>query len=174
MKSLKPKNNRNFKPVKIRESLKTINRNILYKFGKIDYTIHTKWAEIVGIFFVQHSEPDKITSIPVFSYTKKETVYEKYLHVNVTPAAAVEFQHFQNKIIEKINTFFGYKAIHGMKINQSLVKKSKFFHRKNLLNNKKVKQKKIEIKNTIEKINDKKLEESLLNLGLSISAEKNK
>ena len=67
MKSLKTKNNRNFKPVKISESLKTINQNILYKFGKIDYIIHTKWPEIVGIFFVQHSEPDRITSIPVFS-----------------------------------------------------------------------------------------------------------
>ena len=49
----------------------------------------------------------KITSIPVFSNTKEETIYEKYLHVNVTPSAAVEFQHFQNKIIEKINSFFG-------------------------------------------------------------------
>ena len=33
-----------------------------------------------------------------------------YLHVNVSPAAAIEFQHFQDKIIEKINSYFGYKA----------------------------------------------------------------
>ena len=32
----------------------------------------------------------------------------------------------------------------------------------------------MEIKNTIEEINDKKLEESLLNLGISISDEENK
>ena len=174
MKPLKPNNNRNFRPVKISESLKTINQNVLYKFGKIDYTIHAKWPEIVGIFFVQHSEPQKITSIPAFSNTKEETIYEKYLHVNVTPSAAVEFQHFQNKIIEKINSFFGYKAIHGIKIHQKLIKKSKLSPKKNIIKNENIKQKKIEIKNTIEEINDKKLEESLLNLGLSISAEKNK
>ena len=174
MKPLKPNSNRNFKPVKINESLKNINQNVLYKFGKIDYTIHVKWPEIVGVFFIQHTEPQKITSIPSLSNINEETIYENYLHVNVTPAAAVEFQHFQNKIIEKINSFFGYEAIHGIKIHQKLIKKSKFLPKKNLIKNKNIQQKKMEIKNTIEEINDKKLEESLLNLGISISDEENK
>ena len=29
------------------------------------------------------------------------------------PAAAVEFQHLKDKITEKINSYFGYKAIKG-------------------------------------------------------------
>ena len=81
MKPLKPNSNRNFKPVKISESLKNINQNVLYKFGKIDYTIHAKWPEIVGAFFTQHSEPQKITSIPALINNNEETVYENYLHV---------------------------------------------------------------------------------------------
>ena len=174
MKPLKPYNHRNFKPVKISESLKTLNQSILYKFGKIDYIIHTKWPEIVGIYFVQHSEPQKIISIPSFSSSNKEKNFEKYLHVNVTPSASVEFQHFQNKITEKINSFFGYKAIHGIKIHQKLIKKIQIASKTKLIKNEDTKQKKIKIKNTIEKINDKKLEESLLNLGLSISNEENK
>ena len=174
MKPFKPNNNRNFKPVKISESLTTINKNILYKFGKIDYIIHAKWPEIVGVFFVQHTEPQKITSIPAFSNTNEETIYEKYLHVNVTPAAAVEFQHFQNKIIEKINSFFGYKVIYGIKIHQKLIKKNKFSTKHKYQKNENIKQKKIEIKNTIEEINDKELEESLINLGLSVNNEENK
>ena len=68
----------------------------------------------------------------------------------------------------------GYKAIHGIKIHQKLIKKSKLSPKKNIIKNENIKQKKIEIKNTIEEINDKKLEESLLNLGLSISNEENK
>ena len=174
MKPLKPNNNRNFKPVKISESLKTINQNVLYKFGKIDYTIHAKWPVIVGAFFVQYSEPQKITSIPAFTNTNKETIYEKYLHVNVSPSAAIEFQHFQNKIIEKINSFFGYKAIHGIKIHQKLIKNNNFSPKKNLQKHPNKEQEKIEIKNTIEEINDKDLEDSLLNLGLSITTNKNK
>ena len=42
--------NRKFIPITIAESLKSVNRNFLYKFGKLDFTIHTKWAEIVGSF----------------------------------------------------------------------------------------------------------------------------
>ena len=42
------------------------------------------------------------------------------------PAAAVEFQHFQDKIIEKINSYFGYKAIKGIKIHQLLVKTNQY------------------------------------------------
>ena len=171
MQSSKLNNNRNFKPVKISESLKNLNQNILYKFGKLDYTIHAKWYEIVGVFFVEHSEPKKIRSIPKFCNESGEIIYEKHLHVNVTPSAAIEFQHFQNKIIEKINSFFGYKAIHAIKIYQKQLKLNKFSSKKNILNNKKMNQKKMQIKNTILNINDKKLEESLINLGLFISNE---
>ena len=76
--------------------------------------------------------------------------------------------------IFRIHSFFGYEAIHGIKIHQKLIKKSKFLPKKNLIKNKNIQQKKMEIKNTIEEINDKKLEESLLNLGISISDEENK
>ena len=111
------KSNRKFKPVKISDSLRGINQKFLYKFGKLDYIIYAKWAEIVGSFFVQHSEPRKISSIPQSTDEKGKTIYGQYLHVNVTPSAAVEFQHFHNKIVEKINSYFGYKAIKGIKIH---------------------------------------------------------
>ena len=163
------KSNRKFKPVKISDSLRGINQKFLYKFGKLDYIIHTKWTEIVGSFFVQHSEPRKISSISQSTNEKGEAIYEKYLHVNVTPSAAVEFQHFQNKILEKINSYFGYKAIKGIKIHQKLVKEENTLNKKNNVNfankDKKIK----EIKKTTPKINDKDLEQSIVNLGLSIT-----
>ena len=169
MTNTQPKKNRTFKTVKIGDSLRKINQKYLYKFGKLDYTIHAKWAEIVGSFFVQHSEPQKISSIPQSTNEVGEIIYEKYLHVNVTPSAAVEFQHFQNKISEKINSYFGYKAIKGIKIHQKFVKGE------NISNNNinlATKDKKIqEIKNITPKINDKDLEQSIVNLGLSITNE---
>ena len=103
-----------------------MNRRFLYKFGKLDYTIHAKWSEIVGSFFVHHSEPQKISSIAKSTNEEVETLYDRFLHVNVSPAAAVEFQHFQDKIIEKINSYFGYKAIKGIKIHQLLVKTDQY------------------------------------------------
>ena len=38
------------------------------------------------------------------------------MHVNVSPAAAVDFQHFKDKITEKINSYFGYKLINEIKL----------------------------------------------------------
>ena len=165
------KSNRKFIPVSIAESLKTINRRFLYKFGKLDYTIHAKWPEIVGSFFVEYSEPLKISSIPKLTNEKGESIYEKYLHVNVTPSAAVDFQHFQNKIVEKINSYFGYKAIKGIKIHQKFIKQKNIMPKKNIAHPLNIKKKIQEIKNATPKINNKNLEQSVVNLGLSITNE---
>ena len=165
MTNSKFKNNRTFRPIKINESLNELNKKILHKFGKLDYTIHSKWSEIVGSFFCNHSEPLNIKSLPVYTNDEGEMMYDKYLHVNVTPSAALEFQHFQNKIIEKINSYFGYKAIKGIKIHQKIINQknlnSKIKNKNNIKNINK-------IKNTTLKINDKELKESILNLGISI------
>ena len=163
------KKNRNFKAIKIGDSLRRVNQKFLYKFGKLDYIIYTKWAEIVGSFFVQHSEPQKISSIPQSTDEIGVNIYENYLHVNVTPSAAVEFQHFQNKITEKINSYFGYKAIKGIKIHQKLIVGENTSNKKNNVNFANKDKKIQEIKKTTAKINDKDLEQSIVNLGLSIT-----
>ena len=165
------KSNRTFIPMSIADSLKSVNRKFLYKFGKLDFTIHAKWGDIVGSFFVNHSEPLKINSILVSVDEDGSNIYDRFLHVNVSPAAAIEFQHFQDKIIEKINSYFGYKAIKGIKIHQQYIKKEQ----KNQ-NNKNVNliERKIDRKEILEatpKLSNKKLEESIVNLGLSIRKE---
>ena len=170
---IKPKNSkRKYIPVTLSESLSGINKKFLYKFGKLDYTIHTKWGDIVGNFFINHTEPLRITSIPQSTNEDGSTIYERHLHVNVSPAAAIEFQHFQDKIIEKINSYFGYKAIKSIKIQQQLVKKvdaGKLNHKTNLI------EKEIDKKEVLEStptLSNKKLEESIVKLGLSITNEK--
>ena len=162
---------RNYRPIRLADSLQGINNSLVNKFGRMDYVIRSKWANIVGTFFVQYSKPDKITIIPKPSEDGEIERQEKILHVNVAPAASVEFQHFQNKILEKINSFFGYQAIHQIKIHQKFfpdnvqTAKNQFEDIDQNLLGKKI----VEIKDTIQQINDKELEQSLLNLGLSIA-----
>ena len=165
----KPK--RNFIPLSIADSLRTVNKKFLYKFGKLDYTIHAKWSDIVGNFFVNHSEPQKITSVANSTNDDGERIYNRYLHVNVSPAAALEFQHFQDKIIEKINSYFGYKAIKGIKIHQHHVQKDYFKKTKKNTNLIKREKDKIQIRESTPKLSNKQLEESIVNLGLSITNE---
>ena len=91
------------------------------------------------------------------------------MHVNVSPPIALEFQHFQNKIIEKINSYFGYKAIKGIKIHQTYVKKELLKKTTKQVNLIKEKQDKLKIRETTPNLNNKELEESIVKLGLSIS-----
>ena len=112
---------RTFVPKSIGESLQKINQKFSNKFGKIDFVIHVKWNQIVGPFFANHSEPMKISSIKDFIEDKNEYILSNYLHVSVSSAAAVDFQHFKDKITEKINSYFGYKAIKGIKIHQNFI-----------------------------------------------------
>ena len=64
MTNIKPDNNRNFRAIKIDESLKKIYSKISNKYGKLDFIIYTKWHEIVGKFFSNYSEPIKVSSVP--------------------------------------------------------------------------------------------------------------
>ena len=110
---------RTFVPKTIGESLQKVNQKFSSKFGKIDYVIHVKWKQIVGPFFSNHSQPMKVSSVKDFIGDKNEYIFSNYLHVNVSPAAAVDFQHFKDKITEKINSYFGYKAISKINIIQN-------------------------------------------------------
>jgi len=163
------KTNRKFTPVSISDSLKEINQKFLYKFGKLDYTINAKWGNIVGNFFINHTEPLKITSIPRSKDDQGDIIYDKFLHVSVSPAAALDFQHFQDKIVEKINSYLGYKAIKGIKIHQNKLKNDvmeKSNKNVNLIKNNK---NMLEIKKSAPNLSNKDLEDSIVKLGLSIT-----
>ena len=155
---------RNFRPIKISDSLKGLNRKFLNKFGKIEYTIHSKWLEIVGSLFYEYSEPKKIVSYSDSNNQNDKIVYLKILHVDVSPSICVEFQHYKNKIIEKINSYFGYEAIKDIKIKQKFIKRE-IINKSIIKNNKKNEFIKGDLKT---KIKNENLKKSVVNLGFSI------
>ena len=154
---------RAFVPKTIGDSLKKINRDFSNKYGKIEYLIIAKWPKIVGQFFANHSEPNKISRIPDGENDTGDVIYSNYLHINVSPVAAVEFQHFKDKIIDKINSYFGYKAISNIRLKQNFIPKKNYTKQQN--SNKNISLDKLEIKN----INNKELEKSLEKLNQSIN-----
>ena len=62
MKHKETKNKRTYKAVSLSDSLKNINDQFSFKFGKLEYTIFSNWKKIVGSYFQEHSEPKKIVS----------------------------------------------------------------------------------------------------------------
>ena len=162
---------RTYVPKKIGETLLKVNKTFSNKFGKMEFLILSKWPQIVGPFFADHSEPEKILRITDSFNDFDEPVYKYSLHVKVTPAAAIEFQHYKDTIIGKINSFFGYKAISDIRLQQNFIPEKKSKNNTNF-NEKDISEKeKTLIKNDIEDINNKELEKSIVNLGASINRE---
>jgi hypothetical protein len=91
--------------------------------------------------------------------------------VRVSPAAAVEFQHYKGTIIEKINSFFGYKAIADLRLQQNFIPEKKTTRDINLFDQDLSEEEKASIKSEIGNIKDKDLENSIVNLGASIKRE---
>ena len=171
MKYKNTESKRTFVPKKIGDTLGKVNRVFSNKYGKIEFLILSKWPQIVGSFFAEHSEPDKISRITEDFDEFDQPIFKNFLHVRVSPAAAVEFQHYKDTIIEKINSFFGYKAIADLRLQQNFVTKKN--------NEQPVKAGKLKttdnekqlIKKEIKNMKDKELEKSIVNLGLSINRE---
>ena len=69
---------RAFVPKTIGDSLKNINRDFANKYGKIEYLIIAKWPKIVGQFFANHSEPNKISRIPDGENDTGDVIYSNY------------------------------------------------------------------------------------------------
>lgn len=86
-------------------------REALKKRGFFEYRLIQDWPQIVGSHLSRVSSPQKIA----FEMNKKT---DGVLHVEVLSASAPEFQHFQPMILERIATYFGYKAIGRIVIHQ--------------------------------------------------------
>ena len=171
MKINKTESNRTFVPKKIGETLSKVNKKYSSKFGKNEFLIMSKWQQIVGTFFADHSEPDRISRVTEEFNELDEPIFKNFLHVKVSPAAAVEFQHYKDTIIEKINSYFGYKAISDLRLQQNFVPDKKIKHNINLEEQDLSEEEKASIKSEINKIKDEDLEKSIVNLGASIKRE---
>ncbi|PXW79364.1 hypothetical protein C7451_101429 [Blastomonas natatoria] len=74
------------------------------KFGFIQSSLVTRWAEIAGPRYAAMASPESIA----FARGKKA---DGTLHLVVTSATAIFMQHAEPEIIERVNRFFGYAAV---------------------------------------------------------------
>ncbi len=162
------KSKRTFIPQAIGDTINKINRNFSSKFGKIEFIIHKNWSEIAGSYFSEFSEPKNISRLPDYENEVGETVYKNQLNVSVAPAAALEFQHFKNTILEKINSYFGYKAIIDLRIQQNYIpntqKTYSTYNQEEILTNDEEKS----IKKEVDEMKNNDLKQSLIDLGINI------
>jgi hypothetical protein len=99
----------------ISEFMPEIGRTAFRRFGFIQSSVVTRWPEIVGPRHARVCAPESIRFPPG---EKSEGI----LQLVVAPAHAPIIQHVIPEIIERVNRFFGYKAVAKAKLRQGEVK----------------------------------------------------
>ena len=99
----------------IADLMPQIGRTAFRRFGFVQSNVVTRWPEIVGDIHARVCAPEAIRFPPG---EKAEGI----LQLVVVPAHAPLIQHVIPEIMERVNRFFGYKAVARVKIRQGEVK----------------------------------------------------
>ena len=99
----------------ISDLMPEIGRTAFRRFGFIQSSVVTRWPEIVGPRHARICAPEAIRFPPG---EKSEGI----LQLVVVPAHAPLIQHVVPEIMERVNRFFGYKAVAKVKLRQGEVK----------------------------------------------------
>lgn len=92
----------------------TIGRTAFRRFGFVQSSVVTRWGEIVGSTHARHCMPESIR-FPMGERTGGT------LCLVVSPGHAPLIQHVLPEIIERVNRFFGYRAVADARIRQGAV-----------------------------------------------------
>lgn len=95
----------------ISDLMPEIGRTAFRRFGFVQSSVVSRWPEIAGERYAALSRPESIA----FPRNKKA---EGTLHLVVSGASAVLMQHVAPELIERVNRFFGYRAVAQIKFRQ--------------------------------------------------------
>ena len=98
----------------ISDLMPEIGRTAFRRFGFVQSSVVTRWPEIVGPQHARVCAPEAIRFPPG---EKSDGI----LQLVVLPAHAPLIQHVIPKIMERVNRFFGYKAVAKVKLRQGAV-----------------------------------------------------
>ena len=99
----------------ISDLMPQIGRSAFRRFGFVQSSVVSRWPEIVGETHARVCSPEMIRFPPG---EKSEGI----MHLVVLPAHAPLIQQVLPEITERVNRFFGYRAVARIKLRQGAVK----------------------------------------------------
>ena len=99
----------------ISDLMPQIGRSAFRRYGFVQSSVVSRWPEIVGEIHARTCTPEMIRFPPG---EKSEGI----MHLVVKPAHAPLVQQVIPEIIERVNRFFGYRAVARIKLRQGEVK----------------------------------------------------
>ena len=142
----------------LRHVLGKITDPISQQQGFVKAAILLDWHLIVGEKFAANCQPEKIT----FPYERRTN---GRLSLKTTSSFALEIAHLEPMIVEKINRYFGYKAVERLTINHGLVRQKTPVKKKPVVLPVEIAQ---SIDDQVQNVTDEKLRKALSNFGKSL------
>lgn len=104
----KSKSNRTYRTKSIADIAGSINNRTFARFGfaKSDIILH--WTEIVGSVLARSSLPERLIMPKA---NQKPEGRAGVLHIRVEGSYAPEMQHLEPLVIDRINSYYGFKAV---------------------------------------------------------------
>jgi hypothetical protein len=85
---------------------------VLGKHGFAEAQLVAQWPAIIGEDIARAASPERL------SFPRGER-RDGTLHLRVAPAVALELQHREPVLLERINAFFGYRAVARLALRQA-------------------------------------------------------
>jgi hypothetical protein len=108
---------RSSQPRPLAEVLRKTLGEAFAKQGFASVELVTRWPEIVGMEIAAHSQPEKI-QWPRTPQARNAPEPGTLL-LRVEGPAALEIQHLSDVILERVNQFFGWRAVDGVRLRQA-------------------------------------------------------
>ena len=104
-------------PRPLAEVLRKTLKGAFAKQGFASVELVTRWADIVGAEIAAHSQPEKIQwpRAPQGSDASEPGV----LLLRAEGPSAIEIQHLADVIVERVNRFFGWRAVASLRLRQA-------------------------------------------------------
>lgn len=154
----------------ISKTIRPFAKEVLGNNGHVNIELLSSWEEIVGKKIASYSLPQKL------SFGKDERTGGCLTLVVLAGAFAMEIQQNTQKIIDKINTFFGYPAVSKIKIIQRsspdnflVSKKTTNKMKKNVVSL----EEKSYITELVKNVKSEEMRNSLENIGKSVFSRRN-
>lgn len=104
----------------LHKHFRSVTRKAFERYGFAYAEILNHWREIAGDEMAAFSAPERIRWPRM--HTSRDTDARRKLGgtlvIRVTDGRAVELQHQTSRIIDRVNTYYGYEAITGIKLVQ--------------------------------------------------------
>tara|TARA_B100000686_G_C16645963_1_gene892811 strand:- start:529 stop:1020 length:492 start_codon:yes stop_codon:yes gene_type:complete len=152
---------------KINNLIFKATEKVFKKRGFFQHEIVTKWEHIVGENVAKNSKPKNV-SFPKKFYDKEGAT----LVVQSNPGYALELQHIQLQVLEKINRFFGFRVFEKIQIVQIPIKQIKTAPKKTNSKQKLSSKESILLKKRLQTIKNITLSHALEGLGTAVILEK--